>query len=168
MDLNEFAVGALENAKWLATSAIEGLTGAEMMFQPKPGLNHATWLLGHIAESANGLILSFCKGENLLPKGWHGTFGIGSKPTADASAYPSKDEILAHIETVHAAAVKYVKSLSPEDLDKRPPGIDQLPERAQALFSTVGKCIFGHVTHASGHAGQIAMLRRLMGKPPRV
>jgi len=89
MDLNEFAVGALENAKWLATAAVEDLTDAEMMFQPKEGLNHATWLLGHIAESENGLILSFCKGENLLPKGWHGTFGIGSKPTASPAAYPT-------------------------------------------------------------------------------
>jgi len=168
MDLNEFAVGALENAKWLATAAVEDLTDAEMMFQPKEGLNHATWLLGHIAGSENGLILSFCKGENLLPKGWHGTFGIGSKPTASPAAYPTKDEILAHIEKVHAAAVTYVKSLSAENLDKRPPGIDDLPERVQEMFSTIGKCIFHHVTHASGHAGQISMLRRLMGKAPRV
>ena len=61
-----------------------------------------------------------------------------------------------------------MKSLSPEDLDRRPPGIGGLPERAQQLFSTVGKCIYGHVTHASGHAGQITMLRRIMGKEPRV
>ena len=107
-------------------------------------------------------------GDNLLPMGWHQTFGIGSKPTADANAYPTRDEILAEIGKVHAAALEYVKSLSAEDLDKRPPGIDQLPERAQALFATVGKCIFGHVSHASGHAGQISMLRRLMGKEPRV
>jgi len=167
MDLNEFAVGALENARWLATQAVEGLSREEMMFQPKEGLNHATWLLGHIVESENGLILSFCKGENLLPKGWHETFGIGSTPKADASDYPTKDEILGHMEKVHAAAVEYVKSLSPEDLDRRPPGIDHLPERAQELFSTVGKCIWGHVTHASSHAGQITMLRRLLGKQPR-
>ena len=158
----------MESARWLATQAVEGLTDEEMMFQPKPGLNHPLWLLGHIAESENGLILSFCKGENLLPEGWHGKFGIGSKPDADAGGYPSKDEILAHMEKVHAAAVAYVESLTPDDLDRRPPGIDHLPERAQEMFSTIGKCIYHHVGHACAHAGQITMLRRLLGKQPRV
>jgi len=168
MNLNEFAVGALENARWMTTQVIDGLTDEEMMFQPKPGLNHPLWLLGHIAESENGVILSFCKGENLLPKGWHETFGIGSKPVADATAYPSRDEILGHMAKTHAAALDYVRSLSADDLDRRPPGIDRLPERAQALFATIGRCIFGHVTHESSHAGQITMLRRLLGKAPRV
>ena len=168
MNVNEFAVGALENANWLVTAAVEGLTDEEMMFQPKDGLNNATWLLGHAVESENGLILSFCKGENLLPAGWHEKFGIGSTPSGDAGDYATKDEILGHLEKVHAAAVEYVKSLAPEDFDKRPPGIDALPKPAQELFATIGKCIFGHVGHASCHAGQITMLRRLLGKEPRV
>jgi hypothetical protein len=168
MNLNDFAVGAIENAKWLATMGVEGLTDAEMMFQPKPGLNHPTWLLGHIIGSADGLILTFCKGKGLLPADWPAKFGIGSSPTVNAKDYPSRKEMLALLEKVHAAAVDYVKSLKPGDYDRRPANIDPLPERAQQLFATVGKCVYGHVTHAAGHAAQIGMLRRLMGKPPRV
>jgi len=168
MNINEFAIGALENANGLVTAAVEGLTDEEMLFQPKEGLNHATWLLGHAIDSENGLILSLCKGENLLPKGWHEKYGIGSKPSANAGDYPSKDEMLALLEKVHAAALAYVKGLSPEDFDARPQGLDRMPPSAQELFATLGKCIFGHCTHAAGHAGQIAMLRRLLGKKPRV
>jgi hypothetical protein len=168
MNLNDFAVGAIESAKWLTTMGLDGLTDEEMMFQPKPALNHPTWMLGHIIESANGLILAFCKGEGILPAGWHKKFGIGSKPSAKASDYPPRQEMLELLEKVHAAAVDYVKSLDPADLDRRPAHIDHLPEPAQQLFATVGKCIYGHVTHAASHAGQIATLRRLMGKPPRV
>jgi len=168
MNINEFAVGALENAHWLATQSVDGLSDQEMIFQPKEGMNPPLWLLAHIVGSENGLILSFCKGENLLPKGWQKKYGIGSTPSTNAGDYPTKDEMLALLAKVHAAAVEYVKSLAPEDFDKRPQGIDSLPERAQALFATIGKCIFGHVTHAAGHAAQIAMIRRLLGKPPRV
>ncbi|HUV40038.1 MAG TPA: DinB family protein [Planctomycetota bacterium] len=168
MNINEFAVGALENAYRLVTMSVDGLTDVEMMFQPKPGLNHAKWLLGHAIDSENGLILSLCKGENLLPKGWHEKYGIGSKPSANADDYPSKTEMLALLAKVHAAAVAYVKGLSAEAFDARPQGLDRMPERARELFATVGKCVWGHVTHAAGHAAQIAMIRRLLGKPPRV
>ena len=168
MNVNEFAVGALENAYGLATASVEGLTAEEMIFQPKVGMNPPLWLLAHIVGSENGLILSFCKGENLLPKGWQKKFGIGSMPSAKAGDYPTKDEMLALLAKVHAAAVEYVKSLAPEDFDARPPGIANLPKRQQQLFATVGKCIFVHVTHTAGHAAQIATIRRLLGKPPRV
>ena len=168
MNVNAFAVSTLEQAREHTVAAVEGLTGEEMLFQPKAGMNHALWLLGHIAESENGLLLGFCKGANLLPVGWHEKFGIGSKPVADRAKYPSREEVLKLMEKVHAAAIEYVRSLSPEDLDRRPAGIDRLPERAQALFATIGKCIYQHALHESSHAGQIATLRRFLGRPPRV
>ena len=168
MNLNDFVVSALETARWLTVSAVEDLTDEEMMFQPADGLNHPLWLLGHIAGSENGLILGACKGQNLLPKGWMGKFGIGSQPVADPGVYPERDQILALLEKTHAAALDYVMSLAPEDLDDRPVEIDRFPPGAQERFSTVARCISGHVTHESSHVGQIAMLRRIMGKAPRV
>ena len=97
MNVNEFAVGALENAKWLTTMSVEGLTDEEMLFQPKPGLNNAMWLLAHIVDSGNGLILGFCKGESLLPGDWHARFGIGSRPSSNPADYQSRDEVLASV-----------------------------------------------------------------------
>lgn len=168
MDWKEMTLDSLEWARKLTLMGIDGLTDQEMMFQPKPGLNHALWLLGHIAESENGIILGFCKGENLLPAGWHETFGIGSQPKSDPKAYPSRKEILALMEKTHIAAIAYIQFLSAKDLDRQPPGIGNLPERARQMFATVGRCLQGHIRHESSHAGQIGMLRRLMGRAPRV
>jgi uncharacterized damage-inducible protein DinB len=168
VNVNGFIVEALENARSLTTQAVEGLTDSEMLFQPKAGLNNALWLLGHIAQSENGLILGFCTGKGVLPEGWSEKFGFGSKPVADRAAYPTKDEILGHLKKTHTAAIEYVRSLKPEDLDKRPSGIDRLSPRAQERFSTVARCMEHHITHESSHAGQITMLRRLLGKTPRV
>ncbi len=168
MNLNAFAVSAMEMARGLTVSSVADLTEDEMMFQPAAGLNHPLWLLGHIATSENGLILSLCRGEGLLPPDWMGLFGIGSKPVADPTAYPSRAEALSWLERTHAAAIDYVRSLAPEDLDRRPVGIDRFPRSAQERFHSVARGITGHITHESSHTGQIAMLRRLMGKPPRV
>ena len=168
MNWNEFAVSGMEMARWFTLSSVEDLTDEEMMFQPAEGLNHPLWLLGHIATSESGLILSLCKGEGLLPRDWMGTFGIGSKPVADATVYPSRAEVLSWLEKTHVAAIDYVRSLTPEDLDRRPVGIDRFPKSAQERFSSVAKAITGHIAHESSHTGQVAMLRRLMGKSPRV
>lgn len=168
MNWNEFAVSGLETSRWLTLSSIEDLSDEEMMFQPADGLNHPLWLLGHIVTSENGLILSLCKDENLLPGDWMAKFGIGSKPVADPMAYPSRTKVLDQLKKTHATAVEYVRSLTLEDLDRRPVGIDRFPKSAQERFSTVAKAVCGHISHEAGHAGQISMLRRLMGRPPRV
>jgi len=168
MDLNDFAVSALDMARWLTLAAVKDLTDREMMFQPALGLNHPLWLIGHIATSENGLILDACAGQDLLPPDWMGKFGIGSQPVSDANVYPTRDEVLALLEKTHAAALDYVKSLTPEDFDTRPVNLDRFPPGVQERFSTVARCISGHVSHEFSHVGQIAMLRRIMGKAPRV
>ena len=168
MSWNDFAITAMETARMMTLAGVDGLTEEEMMFQPKAGMNHPLWLLGHIATSENGLILHACAGKDLLPEDWMGKFGIKSTPVADMKAYPKREEILATLAKTHAAAMAYVKGLKAEDLDKRPMGIERFPKGAQERFNTVGKCIAGHITHEASHVGQITVLRRLMGKTPRV
>jgi hypothetical protein len=168
MSWNGFAITAMELARGMTLAGIDGLTDEEMMFQPKPGMNHALWLLGHISTSESGLILHACTGKSLLPGGWGEKFGIKSQPVGDAGSYPSKEEVLGVLAKTHAAAMEYVSGLAEEDLDKTPVGIARFPAGVQAKFGTVAKCIAGHITHESSHAGQMAVLRRLMGKQPRV
>ena len=105
MSWNDFAITEMETARRMTVAAVEGLTDEEMMYQPKPGMNHPLWLLGHIAGSENGLILHACTGKGMLPEEWAGKFGIGSKPVADAKAYPKREEILAAMAKTHAAAI---------------------------------------------------------------
>ena len=168
MSWKGFVVMAMETARSMTLAGVEGLTDEEMMFQPKPGMNHPLWLLGHVATSENGLILHACAGKTLLPEGWAEKFGIGSQPVGDAKAYPTKEEVVATLATLHAEAIAYVKMLKEADLSSLPVGIERFPKPAQERFNTVMKCLTGHITHEASHAGQMAVLRRLMGKTPRV
>jgi uncharacterized damage-inducible protein DinB len=168
MNLHDFMVAQIEAAREMTLSQINDFADDELLVQPCPGGNHPLWLLGHIANSEDGLILSFCKGENVLPGSYFKLFGIGSTPQTAASAYPSRDEILAGMEEAHAAAIDYVGGVSPEELDRPPHGLDRLRPEAQELFHSRGACILHHALHEANHAGQMAVLRRILGKKPRV
>jgi uncharacterized damage-inducible protein DinB len=168
MTVIDWLVRLLEDTRVHTLAQVEELTDAEMMFQPKPTVNHPLWLLGHIVTSEDGLILRWCAGKSRMPKEYQQLFALGSKPQSDPSLYPKKDAVLRVLADVHAQALKVVKGLTAERLEERPEGYDEIPARARELFWSKGACISHHATHESGHAGQISMLRRLLGKPYRV
>ena len=168
MNRMEFTLHLLEDTRKHTLAQVEDLTDQEMMFQPKPEVNHALWLLGHIATSENGLILRWCANESALPGEYVKVFFMGTTPQSDPSLYPTKDEILDVLTGLHARAIEVVEGLSAEALDERPIGYEEMNPRAQELFWSKGACIYVHATHEAGHASQITLLRRLLGKPYRV
>ena len=168
MNRMEFTLHLLEDTRKHTLAQVEDLTDQEMMFQPKPEVNHALWLLGHVATSENGLILRWCAGESALPEEYVKLFFMGTSPDPDPAVYPAKEEILKVLADVHTRAVEVVRDLSAEELDERPIGYDEMRGGARELFWSKGACIWHHAMHEASHAGQITILRRLMGKPYRV
>lgn len=168
MTVIDWLLQLLEDTRKHTLAQVEDLTDAEMMFQPQPTVNHPLWFLGHILWSEDGLILSRCAGKSAMPKEYQRVFGMGTKPQSDPSLYPKKEAVLEVLADVHAQAVKVVKGLTAEQLEERPLGYEKLPEHARELFWSKGACVSHHATHESAHAGQISILRRLMGKPYRV
>ena len=168
MNVTEALIHLLEDTRNHTLMQVGDLTDQEMMFQPGPEVNHALWLLGHIVTSENGLILRWCAGQSAMPEEYQKLFFMGTTPQADPSLYPTKDEILQVLARVHPKAIEVVEGLTPEQLDERPEGYDQMNPGAQQLFWCKGACIWHHATHESSHAAQITTLRRLMGKPYRV
>ena len=86
-------------------------------------------------------------------------FSRGSVPEADASKYPSGGEIRATFDRVHAQVLKEAPSFTPEQL-KEPV---EMPYAVEA--TKLGSLLFcSH--HEMIHAGQLGLLRRLLGKQP--
>lgn len=127
---------------------------------PKGG-NHPTWCLGHLAFSEGNLIHQYAKGGANPLADWEPLFGQGSQPVADASKYPSYDELLAKVAEMRAATKDYVASLSDEDLSKP----SHAPEEMKEWFGTVAQCLIAAAVHFTYHGGQIADARRAAGKP---
>jgi len=168
MTVNEMLLDQLDSARRITLETFNDLNTGQRLFQPAPDVNHPLWLLGHIAGSEDHLILGFCRGESLLPEEYGTLFAMGSKLLADPSGYPAGEEILDHMVRVHEAALDYVRGASQGELDQPPVTFDRLDERARQLFATRGRCVWFHANHEALHTGQMAYIRRLLGKPYRV
>ncbi len=94
-----------------------------------------------------------------LPEGFaekHGKENIGSDDPAD---FLTKAEYLALMARMHEAAKAAIDAIDEAGLDE--PG----PESMRPMFPTVGSILMMTGSHEMMHAGQIAAIRRKLGKP---
>ena len=86
-------------------------------------------------------------------------FKKGSQPSDGASDYPEVSEIRQVFDQVHERAIRELAGYTDEELDVK------LPE-PHAVFDTKLGSVFFCSAHEMLHAGQIGLLRRLLGKEP--
>lgn len=146
---------------WYLRMLVDDLDDAKLCVQPAPQINHAAWLLGHLAVAAD--YVPMVLGEKMsLPDSWHKElFGPGSTPTTDRARYPSKAELVSELERLYQRNLQLVRA-APESKTAAPHQIAYfLP-----VLPTVGDML-AHLmsTHASFHLGQLSTWRRLMGLP---
>ena len=145
-----------------AQKLVADVPDEQLAAQPVPGrgMNHAAFLLGHLAwVGDNGA--SMIGGQKMLPSEWTALFGMGVKPRDDRSLYPSKAELLKSLEDSHTRFSDAAAKATPEMLAQ------PAPERMRARFATTGHLILALLTaHEGMHMGQLSAWRRAMGFPP--
>ncbi len=150
-----FAYGMNLNS---AESLVKDLSPEQMVQQPNGVINHAAWSLGHLAVVSNSLAKTLGL-ESTLPEGWGAPFATGGVPSADQSAYPSKDEIVDALKAQHVRVTEAIKNVDPATLAQPHPN-----EKMRGHFPTVGDyAIFLMTSHEAGHIGQLAAWRRALG-----
>jgi uncharacterized damage-inducible protein DinB len=122
------------------------------------------WQVGHIAVAQYSLCLRRVRGrkkadESLISDAFIEAFKLSSKPEAEKEKNPPLDEIRQVFDAVHQQSVDELASRSEAELDE--PLADPHPR-----FKTKFGAVEFSALHEMVHAGQIAMLRRLMGKSP--
>lgn len=153
--------GLQQSQEWLQ-ALLADIHETATTFPTPNGGNHPLWIYGHLIHSEAAVVSLFILGEeNPLAK-WDSVFGAKATPVADASAYPSVEELKAAFETTRAKTLQVLEGLSEADLDKR----SHAPEEYASMFGTIGKCFVITSLHASFHAGQVADARRAAGKSP--
>jgi hypothetical protein len=135
------------------------LADEELVRLPQPGMNHAAWVLGHVALGSDfvGLLL----GQPMVTdEAWMAMFGPGSTPVGDPAAYPSKGQLLTTMRETHARAIELLGKATTTQLDASN-GTPFFPVE----FPTVGALITHLMTtHAALHLGQLSAWRRSLGK----
>jgi hypothetical protein len=126
------------------------------------GGNHPLWVLGHLCVIEGG-IPQILFGENNPVEHWKPLFAAGTEPKADASAYPSFDEVMRTYRELRARTLKLVEEIGEAGLDRKPA---QVPPGFEDVMTSFGQTLMLNALHNMVHYGQIADARRVAGHKP--
>ena len=141
---------------------IADLAGDDWTFQPAAGMGHALWLCGHLAMAEHLLVITRCLDGEAPDRSLRQHFPIGQPVKSVAEHdYPSPQVIQQKMVTTHAEVLASIRGLSDAVLAE--PAYGQDGSR-HPHYTTKLEAIAHCARHESFHAGQIATLRRLMGK----
>ena len=159
------AIRHIEFARAYSSSLFENLTDDQWFWTPDSYTTHIAWQVGHLAMSQYGLTLFQQRGRDrdvdkqLMSSSFRKLFMRGTSPIADREAYPPPSEILESLNRVHAQMRIEVPTYDDSELDS------PLGPPTSAYATRYGALLFAG-DHEMIHAGQIGMLRRLMGLEP--
>lgn len=162
----------MNTAQWLAREIADtrdwtlkllaDLDGADWTFQPSPGTAHALWLCGHLAASQQVLIHERALGKPFLDPEFIAHFPIGRDvASADQHQYPPVSSVLATMADVHERTLAAVSVMTDSFLAEPCWGKDGAPH--PHYTDKLGAIVHAS-RHEAFHAGQIATIRRMLGK----
>ena len=154
----------IEAARTYTVGLLAGLDEADWFRQPAEGVSHIAWQIGHLAMAEYGLCLFRMRGRapvdrDLMSGAFRKQFVRGSVPEPDPAKNPAPQQIRAVLDRVHQQALTEMAEYAAALLEE--PGEDP-----RAVFDTKLGALFFCPHHEMLHAGQIGLLRRLLGKPP--
>ena len=144
--------------------SLEGLNDEDWFWTPDTYTTHIAWQVGHIAISHYGLTLFRQRGRDLevdseLMSGrFRKMFMKGTTPKPHSDEHPDPREIMEVLDRVLARTMVELPSFEGH--------LDEPVEAPQAAFATKFGSLLFAPDHEMLHAGQIGMLRRMMGKEP--
>ena len=143
---------------------IEDMRDAPLTQPMSAGGNHPLWVLGHLAHSEAAFRQGMVGEPNPLEH-WTPLFGGGSVPKADASLYPTFDEVHRAYREQRAASLKLLDEIGDAGLGQRP---TNPPPGLEDVFDTVGATFLLMTQHHWFHCGQVADARRAAGRKPLI
>lgn len=151
----------LEPPDFVVKSYLADLTDEDLLIRPVPGANHIAWQLGHLIAAEHSLVNQACPGSMPpLPDGFAEKYSKETASLDDPGAFHKKEEYIKLMDEQRAGTLATLEKLSDEELEK------PAPESLRYFAATVGGIIAGQSMHWMMHAGQWAIVRRQLGKPP--
>lgn len=160
----EVARKQIEFARGYTRSLIADVEDALWFTIPTGCVTHVAWQIGHLAMAQYGLCLFRIRGRQsadaeLMSSAFRKKYFKGTTPDPDPAKNPEVAEIRAVFDRVHEQAVAEMAGYHQADLQ------DPIDEPVAAFNTKLGSLLFSS-HHEMMHAGQIGLLRRLLGKSP--
>ena len=121
-------------------------------------MNHAAWVLGHLAFVFDSMIKVFGE-QPAMPQGMGRAVQSRLEAGERSRHYPSKAALLEAYEKSYLRIVEAVKNASAETLEREFPN-----PRLRPTLPTIGVAMVHILTsHQAGHLGQLSAWRRMQG-----
>jgi hypothetical protein len=153
-------IGALERNLGIIKAQTQGLSHEDSLLQLPFRGNCLNWVLGHIADNRNTMLLFLGK-EAILSEVHSTRYGYNSEPVCgDAGDILTLEQLLTVLEQSQSALTARLQNITAEELARE--------EQSFLGTTTLGQLIFFLYWHESYHAGQPEYLRQLTGKDDKV
>jgi hypothetical protein len=131
-----------------------------MLYRPLPGINHISWQLGHLISSEHSLVDKTAPGKmSPLPAGFAERHKKDQAASDERAGLLSKEEYQKLAKQVRAEAIQIIESATPADYDRPISGVPPFLKTNGEVYLFLG-------AHWLMHAGQWAVIRRKLGRPP--
>ena len=151
----------LDMAEFVSLGYLQDLSEAELLHRPTAGANHINWQLGHIISSENQIINSCVPGSMpALPAGFAEKYTKETARIDDPAQLLKKDELLKVYGEQRRATLAALAKLTDSDLDR------ESPESIRSYTLPFASAFALQCSHWLLHAGQWAVIRRQLGRPP--
>ena len=152
---------SIDSSQMVSLAYLDDMTDADFLHRPHPNCNHIAWQIGHLIVSEHRMIEGSVPGSMPeIPEGFSEKYTADTTGFDETSSFHGKQELLALFGRIHAATLAALTLLSDDDLDR------PAAENIRSYAPTVGAAFSLQGTHWLMHAGQWAVIRRQIGRPP--
>ena len=160
----ESLVQELNQSRKYTNLLLDSINETDWFRQSSDRVTHIAWQVGHLAVGQYRLALLVIRGpqpidKQLIPESFINRFQPGSVPDATDQQNTSIKEIRDVFDRVHARTVSELQQLTLDNLNES-------VSFEHPMFSTKSGAIRWSINHEYTHAGQISLLRRLLGYVP--
>jgi len=156
----------LSRVRAVVHEVVEGLGPDELGFRPGPTANSIAWLVWHLTRVQDDHVSEVAGTEQVWTAGgWADRFGLPFSATETGYGHgpeqveqvqvPSPELLAGYHDAVYEASVRFVSSLTDEDLD-------QIVDERWDPPVSLGVRLVSVIDDDAQHAGQAAYLRGLM------
>lgn len=158
----EVAVTCFEIALHNVLLSVRGLKPetASRQIAVQEEANSIRWIIAHLAQQLERHFLRWCQGTSVLADEAMRPYQFGASKAAVKEAPMSFRNAAEYYLKVTDATLRYLRDLPPEDLRRVPEG---KVGSGRANPHTILELVERNTLHLLGHAGQIFMIRRLLG-----
>jgi len=158
MNLADFLADQLDRTRNWTLDLIKDLDEQACDKQPRDGVQNIHWILGHLTFAEEILILTRCLGRKETAPDFVEPFKRGK--TCTPSDLPPLSRVRKEMDRIHELCLAAIREISPEELTEPTLG------NPHPMFTDKQGALLHASRHEGFHAGQIALIRRLLGKSP--